>query len=85
MVERPRQRVTAAWGRRCVVAVALAVLAALLGGPRSEALEPGYGTPRYTDGFVSFQFGQGDKAIDLRFLRAFDDAGDGRFVRTPDT
>jgi hypothetical protein len=45
---------------------------------------PGYGTPRYTDGFVSFQFGPGDTAIDLRFLRAFDDAGDGRFVRTPD-
>jgi hypothetical protein len=45
---------------------------------------PGYGAPKYTDGLVSFQFGAGDRAIELRFIRAFDDAGDGRFTRTPD-
>jgi hypothetical protein len=45
---------------------------------------PGYGAPRYTDGFVSFQFGSGAQATDLRFYRAFDDAGDGRFARTAD-
>jgi hypothetical protein len=44
---------------------------------------PGYGDRKYTDGFVSFQFGQGERATDLRFIRAFDDAADGRFTRTP--
>ncbi len=42
----------------------------------------GYGVPKYTDGFVSFQFGQGERATDLRFIRALDDAADGRFTRT---
>ena len=44
---------------------------------------PGYGDRNYTDGFVSFQFGQGERATDLRFIRAFDDADDGRFTRAP--
>ena len=42
---------------------------------------PGYGAPAYTDGFVTFQFGPGDTASELRFIRAFDDAADGRFTR----
>lgn len=45
---------------------------------------PGLGTPTYTDGFVTFQFGPGDPAAELRFIRVFDDADDGRFVRAAD-
>ena len=42
---------------------------------------PGYGAPAYTDSCVTFQFGPGDGATELRFIRAFDDAADGRFTR----
>jgi CubicO group peptidase (beta-lactamase class C family) len=45
---------------------------------------PGYGVPKYTDGFVSFQFGPADQAVELRFMRTLADAGDGRFTRAPD-
>jgi hypothetical protein len=45
---------------------------------------PGYGDPTYTDGLVSFQFGSGDKPVELRFFRTFDDAGNGRFAREAD-
>jgi len=45
---------------------------------------PGYGAPKFTDGLVSFQFGLGDKATGLSFVRAFDDVAEGRFTRTGD-
>jgi hypothetical protein len=45
---------------------------------------PGYGAPKFTDGLVSFQFGLGDTATGLSFVRAFADVADGRFTRTAD-
>ncbi|HVQ75841.1 MAG TPA: hypothetical protein VMT79_09920 [Candidatus Binatia bacterium] len=51
-------------------------------GDTFAVARPGYGAPAYTDGFVSFQFGAGEQATALSFLRSFDDAGDGRFTRS---
>ena len=45
---------------------------------------PGYGAPTYTDGFVTFVFGEAGQAVELRFIRGFDDADDGRFTRAAD-
>jgi CubicO group peptidase (beta-lactamase class C family) len=45
---------------------------------------PGYGAPKYTDGFVTFVFGEAGQALELRFIRGFDDADDGRFTRAAD-
>ena len=45
---------------------------------------PGYGAPTYTDGFVTFVFGEAAQALELRFIRGFDDADDGRFTRAAD-
>jgi len=45
---------------------------------------PGEGAPTYTDGFVTFVFGEAGQALELRFIRGFDDADDGRFTRAAD-
>jgi CubicO group peptidase (beta-lactamase class C family) len=45
---------------------------------------PGYGAPQYTDGFVTFVFGEAGQALELRFIRGFDDADGGRFTRAAD-
>ena len=37
-----------------------------------------------TDGFVTFVFGEAGQALELRFIRGFDDADDGRFTRATD-
>jgi len=44
----------------------------------------GHGAPTYTDGFVTFVFGEAGQALELRFIRGFDDADDGRFTRAAD-
>jgi len=44
----------------------------------------GYGPPKYTDGFVTFVFGEAGQALGLRFIRGFDGADDGPFTRAAD-
>ena len=45
---------------------------------------PAMARRKYTDGFVTFVFGEAGQALELRFIRGFDDADDGRFTRAAD-